>query len=147
MGAVLLQSSYGSRKTWEASNSVLVKEISDVRARTKQDRDTNGAHYFLVHWVKPSWNLLVCSLETTHSIFFRFWFRYLIAGPKSYQEITARLFRETGPKVPEVFSLVLRDAYPLFAWVTMQTWPQPDTTHEKFLIRMCTQMVTSEIRE
>ena len=47
MGAVLLQSSYGSRKTWKASNSVLVKEISDVKARTKQDRDTNGAHYFL----------------------------------------------------------------------------------------------------
>ena len=47
MGAVLLQKSYGPRKTWkgikmvtfifQASNSVSVKEISDVKARTKQD--------------------------------------------------------------------------------------------------------------
>ena len=59
MGAVLLQSSYGSWKTWkgikfltfifQTSNSVSVKEIGDVKAGTKQDRGTNGAHYFLVH--------------------------------------------------------------------------------------------------
>ena len=48
MGAVLLQSSYGSWKTWkgikfltfifQTSNSVSVKEIADVKAGTKQDR-------------------------------------------------------------------------------------------------------------
>ena len=143
MGAVLLQSSYGSWKTWkgikfltfifQTSNSVSVKEIADVKAGTKHDRDTNGAHYFLVHWVKPNWNLLVCSLETTHSIFFRFWLRYLIARPKSYQEITAPFekwasrYQRFFPRAAECLPTIRPGHYADWTAAGHHTWKASNT--------------------